>query len=158
MVLDPGISYPTYAYRSYLEAVKSDKKTRFVIARAGQTYRIDDVRLSVLSPSEPLLADVNDCSIVCRLSYGDFSVMLPGDAGVEAERGILRRKGGPVKSTVLKVAHHGSDTATSPTFLRAVAPEVAVISCKERDSQRWSPKAAHAIKALGIKIYRTDHD
>ncbi len=158
MVLDPGYSYPTSSYRTYLKAVKSNKKTRFVIARAGQAYRIDEVRLSVLSPSDPLPADVNDSSIVCRLSYGDFSVMLTGDAGVEAERRVLRRKGGPIKSTVLKVAHHGSATSTSPPFLRAVAPEVAVISCKERDSQRWSPKAAHAIKARGIRICRTDHD
>jgi competence protein ComEC len=112
----------------------------------------------VLSPSEPLPADINDSSIVCRLVYKKFSVMFPGDAGIETERRIVRKKGGPLKSTVLKVAHHGSDTSSSPIFLRAVAPEVAVISCRERDSQRWSPKAVLAIKARGSKIYRTDHD
>lgn len=157
-VLDSGKSHPSYANRTYLEAVKANDKTRFIIARAGQAYRIDEVRLSVLAPFDPLPDDVNDCSIICRLSYGDFSVMLPGDAGVEAERRALRKKAGPFKSTVLKVAHHGSDTSTSPAFLRAVAPEVAVISCKERDSQSWAPKAAHRIKVRGTRICRTDHD
>jgi competence protein ComEC len=116
------------------------------------------VRLSILGPSDPLPADVNDCSIICRLSYGNFSVMLPGDAGVEAEQRVVRRKTAPVKSTILKVGHHGSSTSTSPPFLRAVSPEVAVISCKERDSHGWAPKAMQPIKVRAIKIYRTDHD
>jgi competence protein ComEC len=101
---------------------------------------------------------VNDCSIVCRLSYGNFSIMLTGDVGAEEERKILRRRRRPLNSTVLKVAHHGSVTSTSAPFLRAVAPRVALISCKERDSLRWAPKAVQALKARGVKIYRTDHD
>lgn len=157
-VLDSGKAHPTYANKKYLEAVKAREGTRFILARAGQAYRIDDVRFDILAPAEPLPADVNDCSVICRLSYGNFSVMLPGDAGIEAEKRALRRRGVLFKSTVLKVAHHGSDTSTSPAFLRAVAPEVAVISCKERTSERWDPKAVHPIKVRRIKIYRTDHD
>ncbi|HOE28070.1 MAG: MBL fold metallo-hydrolase [Candidatus Aureabacteria bacterium] len=157
-VFDSGKRHPTAAYRDYLEAVQSRPKARFTLARAGQSYRVDDVRIDVLNPGEPLPSDVNDCSVVCRLSYGDFSIMLAGDVGVEEERRILRQRRVPLGSTVLKVAHHGSTTSTSAPFLRAVAPKVALISCKERDSQQWAPKVVQPLKARGVRIYRTDHD
>jgi beta-lactamase superfamily II metal-dependent hydrolase len=68
----------------------------------------------------------NENSLVMRLSYGHFSVLLTGDAGLPAEMGMLAT-GAPVRATVLKVGHHGSKGSTSTTFLRAVDPQVAVI-------------------------------
>ncbi len=68
----------------------------------------------------------NENSLVAKLVYGDFSVLLTGDAGVPSEVEWLAA-GAPLASTVLKVGHHGSDTSTSAEFLRAVAPSLAVI-------------------------------
>ena len=72
-------------------------------------------------------SDTNNNSVVLRLVWDEVSFLLTGDIYEEAEREILYR-GYKLDSTVLKVAHHGSDTSTSSHFLAAVDPQVAVIS------------------------------
>ncbi len=68
----------------------------------------------------------NENSLVTKLVYGDFSVLLTGDAGLPAE-GVLTAVGAPLAATVLKVGHHGSKGSSGPTLLATVAPAVAVI-------------------------------
>ena len=72
--------------------------------------------------------DVNDSSVVLRLTQGDISFLFTGDIEDEAERSILRHDRGRLHTTVLKVAHHGSSSSTSEKFLDVVRPQVAVIS------------------------------
>lgn len=67
----------------------------------------------------------NENSLVMKLVYGDFSVLLTGDAGRPSEEVLLQ--GSSVGATVLKVGHHGSKTSTSPAFVAAVNPQLAVI-------------------------------
>ena len=69
----------------------------------------------------------NDDSLVMRISAGGMNFLLPGDAGRNAEKGILASRE-PLESQVLKVAHHGSKSSTSRDFLARVAPRVAIIS------------------------------
>jgi competence protein ComEC len=102
------------------------------VACAGQTITLgDDLRLQVLHPDEPLMSgtysDVNNNSVVLRLEYGDFSLILTGDIFEEAERDLVEARWG-LRSTVLKGAHHGSDTSNCAEFLDAVSPQMAVIS------------------------------
>jgi competence protein ComEC len=156
MVLDSGKPHTSVTYQRFLKAVKAGGKIKYVLGRAGQVHRYDAVTISVLSPTEPLSKNLNNCSIVCRLVYGEISVMFTGDAEVAAEKAIMRRNLN-IKSTILKVGHHGSDTSTSPTFLRAVAPKVAIISCGRRDSGN-SPHAESTLKGRGVTVYRTDID
>ena len=63
---------------------------------------------------------------MAKLVYGDFSVLLTGDAGLPSEA-VWVWADAPIGSTVLKVGHHGSNSATSPEFVAAVNPSVAVI-------------------------------
>jgi competence protein ComEC len=85
-------------------------------------------------PSEPFVAANerdeqfvdNENSLVMKLTYGDFTVLLTGDAGLPAEMAMLAADA-PVQATVLKVGHHGSNGSTSATFLEAVNPQIAVI-------------------------------
>lgn len=152
MVLDSGRVHPTGAYKKFMEAIKARPETKYKLARAGQVYRVDDVTITILSPREPLSNDINDCSIVCRLVYGNTSIMFTGDAGEKIEKQIIRR-GGIIRSNVLKVAHHGSSSSTSALWLNAVAPQVAVISCKERE---FDPSAVRKLNKRGTKLFRTD--
>ena len=89
------------------------------------------VRLEVLGPRDRLLrgtsSDVNDASVILRLAYGEVSFLLTGDASQEAESDLVARKA-PIDSDVLKVAHHGSRTSSSPDFIRQVSPTAALIS------------------------------
>ena len=101
-------------------------------ALAGQVIALDDgVFLQVLGPPERLLrgtsSDVDNASVVLKLVYGDVSFLLVGDIYAAAE-GALVRAGAPLDSDVLKVAHHGSRTSSSPDFIDRVSPAVAVIS------------------------------
>jgi competence protein ComEC len=92
----------------------------------------DEVRIGVLHPGEEFLkgtsSDVNNSSVVLRLVEGEISFMLTGDIERESEQEILYYHARELESTVLKVAHHGSNTSTCPEFLNAVDPQVAVIS------------------------------
>ena len=83
----------------------------------------------MLSPPlgfSPAKAGNND-SLALRITYGVHSFLLTGDLESPMER-LLMEEGRPLHADVLKVGHHGSKTSTSPEFLAAVAPAVAVIS------------------------------
>lgn len=96
----------------------------------------DGVGLWVLWPppeeAMPLVEDddKNERSLVLRLVYGEFSVLLTGDAGLPAEEALMRA-GQPLAAQVLKVGHHGSASSTGAGFVAAVRPAVAVIQVGE---------------------------
>ena len=101
-------------------------------AEAGQAIDLKGgAELTVLHPpSEPLAgtqADANNNSVVLRLTYGQVSFLFPADIEGFAERYLVRRGEG-LDATVLKVAHHGSGTSTTPEFLDAVTPVFVVVS------------------------------
>jgi competence protein ComEC len=149
--------------------VESDSGTyvafRDAIDRAGVPYReatagarIDlggGAVLEVLAPREASFAgDVNDASLVLRLTYGEASFLLTGDIEARGEE-LLLSSGAALESTVLKVAHHGSLTSTTPAFAQAVAPRVAVVSVGE--DNRYGHPAPAVLERLGdAAVLRTD--
>ena len=86
--------------------------------------------LDILFPDRDVSGwQTNDGSVVAKLTYGDTSIMLTGDATKMTERIVLSENTPQqLDSTILKVGHHGSNTSTSPEFLQAVAPTLALIS------------------------------
>jgi beta-lactamase superfamily II metal-dependent hydrolase len=94
--------------------------------------------------------------VVVRVDYGDFSLLLPGDAEEQSEQRMLG-KDIELQARILKVAHHGSKYATANDFLKRVHPEVAIISDGEwnRYSHPWQA-LLDRLKAANIKVYRTD--
>jgi beta-lactamase superfamily II metal-dependent hydrolase len=152
-------------FDEYKEAL-AQSGAQYEKAQAGKTYDIGGgARLTVLTPIEPLfikdqvrtggnLANAN--SIVMRLDYGDFSMLLPGDAEEQTEHRMLT-KDLNLTAKVLKVAHHGSKYATTQDFFARVKPEVAIISCG--DWNRYghpSQVVLDRLKAANVKLYRTD--
>jgi competence protein ComEC len=99
------------------------------LAQRGQTYTLtEDANLTVFNPVQPLqFVDPNDNSIVVKLQVGDTSFLFAGDAEAAAEQSMLDA-GLNLKSDVLKVGHHGSDTSTTQPFLNSVSPSYAIIS------------------------------
>lgn len=103
-------------------------------------------------------SDVNERSLVFRLSYGDFSMIFCADAGFEAEDRMLAGRH-DLKSTVLKVGHHGSRYSTSEKFLERVRPRLALISAGA--GNRFGLPSARTVDLLrfkGIPLCRTDLD
>lgn len=104
------------------------------VAIAARGQRVDlggGASLQVLAPDagDPLLPsyDLNEASLVLRVSMGDVSFLLAGDLDANGEAALIR-EGTALRSTVLKVGHHGSAASTSSAFLARVQPAVDVIS------------------------------
>lgn len=126
-------------------------------AQAGQVIEIGDgVRLEALHPGEILTDDRNENSVVLRLVYGDFSLLLTGDADEASER-VMLGNGRSLHALVLKAGHHGSNTSTSAPFLEAVRPQIVIISAG-KDNQFGHPneEVLERITAVGAIPLRTD--
>ncbi|HET6466074.1 MAG TPA: DNA internalization-related competence protein ComEC/Rec2 [Nitrospiria bacterium] len=150
------------------DAVFYDQFRMIVSSRAIPERRITGSGLPLLQgtvrvvPLHPEMADPagpdNDQSLVIRIEYGRESLLFTGDIEKAAERDLLRW-GNLLKTTVLKVPHHGSRTSIDPDFLAQVAPDVAVVSVGENNPYRHpSVETLSAYHALKTQIYRTDQD
>jgi len=113
-----------------------------------------------ISPEETTPAAKNNDSLVLRMQYAERSVMLPGDAEKQAERQILAENSeAAMHADVLKVGHRGSKNSTTPEFLAAVRPQVAVISAGEDNPYGHpSPDLLERLEEAGAWILRTDRD
>jgi competence protein ComEC len=102
--------------------------------------------------------DLNDTSLVFRLTYGGFRMLFTGDIGTPVEERLLAHPK-RLKCTLLKVAHHGSRYSSSLPFLRAAAPETALIGAGYRNSFHLPARETlDTLARLGIRVYRTDRD
>lgn len=129
--------------------------------RAGSRLPLPgDVMLYVLSPpADSLLESSNEHSVVFRLDYGRTRFLFTGDADTEAEERMVRRYGGFLRATVLKVGHHGSATSTADAFLAQVRPSIAVISAGRNNRFRHPDGGVGArLLETGAHILRTDVD
>jgi len=162
LVIDPGVPHPSPSYLQFLDLVRR-RRIHYALGRQGQ--RIDlggGAAVDILWPpgeGEGPVTDnaVHDRGLVARLTYGRVSVLLTGDVEAEVEAALLR-SGLPLQSTVLKVGHHGSRTSTTPEFLDAVRPVLAVISLGAGNLfGHPHPQTLRTLAARGVPIYRTDH-
>ena len=113
----------------------------------------------MLNPPEVRLAsdgELNDNSIVLRLVDRELSVLLAADVD-EAGAERLAHMGERLRSTILKVPHHGSANPAGTGFVQAVSPEVGVISVGARNPfGHPTPETLGELKAVGAKVMRTD--
>jgi len=144
-------------YERWLELV-AEEDAVVSMAEAGQQIDLDQgVQMTVLySGTEwPEIVDnANNKSIVTRLEYGQFSVLLAGDIEAPVELLLVRNEYAQ-QSLVLKTAHHGSCTSTTREFLEAVAPQVVVISVGA-ENEFGHPCVGVLERLDGLSVYRTD--
>jgi competence protein ComEC len=116
----------------------------------------EEVVLEILSPL-PALAGAadNERSIVAKLVYRDDSFLLTGDMEKRAEYALLA-SGLDLSADVLKVAHHGSNSSTTPAFLAAVAPRLAVVQVGENSYGHPHPDVL--ARLAGITVLRNDEN
>jgi competence protein ComEC len=164
-VLYSGVPNTTKNYEDFLKAV-DEKKIPLTRAAPGQTFELGGgARLVVLAPIEPFFTkdelraggnEPNANSVVTRLDYGEFSMLLTGDAEAQTEERMMRT-GANVAADVLKVGHHGSKYATSEDFLKRGGFKAAVISAGP-DNRYGHPsqEVLDRLKAAEVRVYRTD--
>lgn len=144
-----------------VEAECRNYGVQLVRRSAGQKFDFGGATFDVLSPARDLVADprqLDDSSMVLRASFGDTSILLPGDAHKKLEAQLLEAgRSDGLHANVLKVGHHGSATSTSPEFLAAVHPEFALISAGRNNQFRHPrPDVIARLANAHVKIYRTD--
>lgn len=160
-IYDSGLPTTTALYRQYLTAVQK-KNIPFAVLNAGSELDLGGgVILKIFAPEKPFItnSEANNASIVGRLIYGNFSMLLAGDAENESESRMVQRYGTELASAVLKSGHHGSNTSSSPAFLRTVHPEAVIISVgANNDYHHPHPSTLKKYKESKINVWRTDTD
>ena len=100
----------------------------------------------------------NDNSLIMKITAGKRSILITGDAEKTAEEEVLAERA-DINSDVLQVGHHGSASSTSEDFLRAAAPQYAVISCKGGGRFKFpSPETLRVLDKCHVKTYITGYD
>ena len=117
---------------------------KYQVVRAGDRLPFGRLSFKVLAP-QAVIEDIghNNNSVVLRLDVGSVSFLFTGDAQ-HMEEQFMMDAGAPLKATILKVGHHGAASASSPAFLEAVDPEVAIYS-RVRATCTASPNRKHWI-------------
>ena len=160
-VFEPGAAVGRDPYFELLAGLDSTGAT-WRAARSGRSMTIDGVRFDFLWPDAETVdvaGDANQISAVVRVVFGEFSLLLTGDVGVEVEELLVERHGSALRADVLKLGHHGSSTSTSERLLDSVRPGLAVVSAGRRNRYGHpAPAVVSRVEGRAIAIARTDRE
>ncbi|OGD50075.1 hypothetical protein A2608_03440 [Candidatus Azambacteria bacterium RIFOXYD1_FULL_44_10] len=184
----------TDIYGEFLKTLR-DKNTSIIFAKAGQALHFGPkMDVDILWPERNKLDlfggynesfgmagnDVNDDSVVTKMSFGDFALLMTGDATSAVEKQLLAYGNG-LRADILKVGHHGSKYSSSLEVLKLVQPQASIIEVGARNRyghpapatldrlKNFSPQGADQLlksetfgverpQAENISIFRTDKD
>lgn len=158
LIMESGVDSGSAVYQE-IKNVVAEKGIKNILARRGMKINLDEgAYLLILFPDRDVSKlDSNYSSVVARLVYGKNSFLLTGDSPAGIEEYLVSLDAKNLKSDVLKVGHHGSDTSTSEIFLGYVGPRYAVISVG-KDNKYGHPRKEilERLKRFGAEIFRTD--
>lgn len=150
----PVTAYSSKAFNNFRNAVIKHGVS-LTVPSVGTSFSLGSAKCKILAVNTDS-GDTNNTSIVLRITYGNTSFLFTGDAEREVEQALLNR-GETLKSTVLKVGHHGSSSSTSYAFLREIMPEYAVISVGKGNSYGHPTESVLSrLRDAEVKTFRTD--
>jgi competence protein ComEC len=151
----------TSFYKELMSIIESENITARIIGR-NDYFELGDTQILILNPADNMLSkniDINDTSIVARVSYGDVSFLFTGDITQKTEKEIMEHLDNPafLDSDILKAGHHGSKSSSSEEFLKIVSPEAAVIQAgKDNPYHHPHISVLNLLDSLGVEILRND--
>ncbi len=159
LFLEPELPSFALGYQRLLIAAQR-RGVRRTAARAGQTMQLGGgAMLYVVHPPMPRVggtqSDLNNNSVCVKVQFGGVSFLLLGDMEGEGEAALLQAHH-DLRSTVLKVPHHGGAASTTPALLEAVQPRLAVISVGENTFGHPSGAVLKRLQERRIRVLRTD--
>lgn len=155
MVLSTEAEEDTEAYSDFKSALKS-RGLEPTIVKPGDKYALGKSVVEVLGPIEIKSDDLNNTSIVLKITNGDNSFLFTGDAEYEEEKEIMSTNV-DLTADVLKVGHHGSSGSSSYSFLREVMPTYAIIGVgKDNSYGHPHTEAMSRLRDVGAHVFRTD--
>lgn len=145
----------TSTYEKFLSSL-SENAENVLPAEYGETYSYGQMTLEILGPVDAY-NDLNDMSVISKVTFGETSVVLTGDAETPSEKDMLSLRNVDYSADILKVGHHGSKTSTSEEWLTAVNPQFAVISCGfDNDYGHPHKQLVNRLDKFNVEYYRTD--
>lgn len=126
----------------------------------GDSLVVDEATLTLLGPDSAWvsgLRDANEASAIVLVRVGEVRMLLVGDAERGEEAWLLAHERRWLHADVLKVGHHGSSTSSTPEFVDAVSPRVALVSVGAGNSYGHpSVDVMRRLAAAGAQVLRTD--
>jgi len=156
-VIDNGTKRNSWVFERYLTLIDSLNIFHDTVFAGERIDSATNVGMFVLHPiAQEIHGDINNLSLVVKIIYGEISFLFTGDIEHPVEQRLLRY-GNLLKSNVLKVPHHGSNSSSTLNFLKLVNPKYAIISVGEFNKfNHPSPKVLDRLRSLQIQTIRTD--
>ena len=152
--LPEGLEPTTKVYTDLLGEI-AKKGYKITLARPGTQYNLGEAIFELEAPNAQY-QDLNNTSVVTRVTFGERGFLIEGDAELESERDMLRL-GREVSADVLIAGHHGSSTSSSQKFLEAVSPQAVGISCGLGNKYGHPhEETLDKLQKLGCQVLRTD--
>ena len=137
------------------EALERGRMQRVSLSDSGPCRAIDQVKFCVLHPPA---AKAEEGAIVLRMEFGDLRYLFASDID-KRDEALLLQRAGEVRGAVLKVPRHGSPTASSPEFIAAAAPKLAIVSAgNRRRSEAGQEEVIDRYRRIGAEVLRTADD
>ena len=150
----PDVTTTTKTFESVLDAIE-EKKYKITIPKIDEEIDYDDLHFKVLYTGTDE-KNLNNSSIVLKLTYKNTKYLFTGDATSKVEKKLIKKD---ISSDVIKIGHHGSNYSTSESFIEKVNPKYAIIEVGKNNTYKHpSDTVIERLEAKNIKIYRTDID
>ncbi len=149
-----GDTHTSKTFERALDAIL-ESEAGFHEPRAGEKHQVGSAHIEVLHPAK-VTGNLNDGSVSVRIAFGSVAFVLTGDAEAGAESEMLER-GHNLQAQVLQLGHHGSRTSSTPAFLQAVRPQVAIYSAGAGNSYGHPhQEVIERLATMEIAVYGTD--
>ena len=125
-------------------------------SKVGSVYNLGESKIEIIGPITETTNNLNNYSIVTKVSFGEMNIIMTGDAEKAVEKELVK-SGINLEAEILKVGHHGSDTSSTSEFLDAVNPQYALISCGVGNiHEHPKEETMQKLEERNIEVYRTD--
>jgi competence protein ComEC len=158
-----GDRVESQAYRELMEILDSRKVLKRLPHELRNGVEISGVKVDLLHPVPPGCAgsaeerNLNDHSLVLKLTYGGQAVLFPGDIERRGEESLVASAGPLLRSDILLAPHHGSKTSCTRPFLQQVRPQVCIVSSGSGNSFGFPHlKILKRLRECGVSVLRTD--
>ncbi len=147
-------SSDTKTFKSLNERLTAKGKS-ITVPNAQDSFMLGDAKVTFVEPAGTTSKSDNNSSLVLRIQHGEKSFLFEGDAEKEEESEMVSSKEN-LDADVLKVAHHGSKSSSSTSFLQAVSPQTAVISVGSNSYGHPNSNVIQSLQNVGATVLRTD--
>lgn len=147
----PEVISLSKTFEDVIDAIEENNLS-ISVPETNEEFKLGEAEFKILYTGKDE-KDLNNSSIVLKMTYGNHNYLFTGDATEKVEKTILNKN---IKADVLKVGHHGSSYSSSQEFLNKVQPKYAIISCAKKNSYNHpSEETLYRLNKIKAKVYNT---